>query len=86
MSGPWFIAAERARLEKHVPDEVQLRYYPSDQTYRLVHIQDKKTLRTIPRREVLKWIHKETVVDHFARRALRDAGYPATMRTANMPS
>ena len=84
MSSPWFIAAERARLEKSLPQGVRLRWLLGQQAYQLIVKLEGESkariLREIPRSEIQKWTNKDSVIDYVARRSLYEAGLPVEMR------
>lgn len=86
MANPWYIAAEKARLERCLPEGVRLRWILSSQTYQLTYLpsgqKERVVLREIPRATIEKWrrADKEKVMSYAARRALHDANLPAEFR------
>jgi hypothetical protein len=79
MPSAWYIAAERARLEKNLPEGVALKWLLATQSYQLTYQppgeKQRKVLRTLSRDEILGWRNSEATLKFAAKRELREHGY-----------
>lgn len=90
-----FSARERYTLESYLPQEARssaklgmhLNYNYSKDLYEIrtrLPGKPSEVLETIPREEIKSWTRTRETLNYVARRALKDQGYPAQMRTVKL--
>lgn len=82
MTTGWYIAAEKARLEKGLPKGVRLRWVAPAKAYEIVFSAEdgEKVLRKVPRSTIQGWRRPQKIMAYVARWELYEAGLPAEFR------